>query len=296
MDRKLSHSVSVKAVSTPLLSGLIFTDLDGTLLDENTYDFSPAAGALSAALACGVEVILCSSKTLPEMLQWQQRLNLAAPFITENGGGIFNNGSRLDAAAFTSTLHGLPVQILGATRLELCALLNASAAANGIACRGFNEMSIKEIASRTGLQRESALMAMNRDFDEPFVLLGDPEPQALERFFRTLEDNGCHVERGGRFWHLMAHSGKGAAVEWLLNAYAARYGKRPPSMALGDGENDLSMLRATDKGVVVRKHDGSSVAPPGQYELEVTTGIGPEGWCEAVEAWLHGLGEPITLK
>lgn len=294
MDLKNSNSLAVKAVTHPPLSGLIFTDLDGTLLNDNDYDFSPAAGALSAALAYGVEVILCSSKTLPEMLQWQQRLNLAAPFITENGGGIFNNGPRLDTATFTSTLHGLKVQILGATRMELCALLKVSAAANGIACRSFNEMSVDEIISLTGLKRESALMAMRRDFDEPFLLLGDPEPLALKRFFSSFESNGCHVERGGRFWHLMGHDGKGAAVEWLLNAYAAQYGMRPPSLSLGDDENDLSMLRATDKGVVVRKHDGSSISL--DHGLEVTTGIGPEGWREAVEAWLLGLDKLTILK
>lgn len=290
MVQEVYTSGAIKAPLSGQPSGMIFTDLDGTLLDHHSYDFSPALEALNRAIASGVEVILSSSKSFPEMLQWQKRLNLNAPFITENGGGIFNNGTRLDRAAFTSSLHGFQVEILGATRLELCMRLSESAAASGVVCRGFNEMSVDEVASLTGLGQEDARMAMDRDFDEPFIILGTPGIKAMKRFKGDLEAKGCVLLRGGRFWHLMAHRGKGAAVDWLINAYAARYGSRIPSLALGDGENDISMLQAADKGVVVRKPDGSFVAQ-GESGLFTTSGIGPEGWRQAVEEWLQELGK-----
>jgi mannosyl-3-phosphoglycerate phosphatase len=65
---------------------LIFTDLDGTLLDHDTYDFSPALPALTALRADNVPLILCSSKTRAELEYWKERLNIHDPFISENGG------------------------------------------------------------------------------------------------------------------------------------------------------------------------------------------------------------------
>ena len=46
---------------------LIFTDLDGTLIDHHTYSAEAARPALEAARAAGVPVVPCSSKTLAEM-------------------------------------------------------------------------------------------------------------------------------------------------------------------------------------------------------------------------------------
>ena len=56
---------------------LIFTDLDGTLLDIHTYDWQPAAAWLERLQDKQVPVILCSSKTAAEMLDIQQELGLS---------------------------------------------------------------------------------------------------------------------------------------------------------------------------------------------------------------------------
>ncbi|SUH65795.1 mannosyl-3-phosphoglycerate phosphatase [Salmonella enterica subsp. enterica serovar Madelia] len=55
---------------------LIFTDLDGTLLNSHTFEWQPAAPWLTRLHESGVPVILCSSKTAAEMLQLQTTLNL----------------------------------------------------------------------------------------------------------------------------------------------------------------------------------------------------------------------------
>ena len=68
---------------------LVFSDLDGTLLDHNTYGWKEAVPALELCRTRGVPVILASSKTRAEMDVLRRRLSLSAPFISENGGGIF---------------------------------------------------------------------------------------------------------------------------------------------------------------------------------------------------------------
>ena len=64
---------------------LIFTDLDGTLLDSHTYDWQPAAAWLARLREKNIPVILCSSKTAAEMLHIQKLLGLQGlPLIAEN--------------------------------------------------------------------------------------------------------------------------------------------------------------------------------------------------------------------
>ena len=68
---------------------LVFTDLDGTLLDFHTLDWQPAAPWLEKLMDEQIPVILCSSKTASEMDDIQQELGLGGlPYIAENGAVI----------------------------------------------------------------------------------------------------------------------------------------------------------------------------------------------------------------
>ena len=61
---------------------LIFTDLDGTLLDHESYDWSPAAPALARARAAGVPVIPATSKTRAELAPLMAALAMSASSVT----------------------------------------------------------------------------------------------------------------------------------------------------------------------------------------------------------------------
>src|SRR4030043_2006608 len=73
--------------TTPKL--IIFTDLDGTLLDRKTYSFEPAEPALNLIRTMGIPLVLSSSKTRAEIELYRRKLENEHPFISENGGGIF---------------------------------------------------------------------------------------------------------------------------------------------------------------------------------------------------------------
>src|SRR5512135_2792694 len=68
---------------------VIFTDLDGTLLDEVNYSWSEAQPALNLIKSGATPLILCSSKTRAELEAYRVQLDNHHPFIAENGGGIF---------------------------------------------------------------------------------------------------------------------------------------------------------------------------------------------------------------
>src|SRR5271169_6879865 len=72
-----------------MTKALIFTDLDGTLLHPKTYSFQEATSALELIRERSIPLILCSSKTKPEMEIYRNRLQNKHPFIVENGGAIY---------------------------------------------------------------------------------------------------------------------------------------------------------------------------------------------------------------
>ncbi len=69
---------------------VIFTDLDGSLLDTETYRFDAARAALEELTARQVPLVLCTSKTRAEVEPLRQELGNTDPFIAENeGASIF---------------------------------------------------------------------------------------------------------------------------------------------------------------------------------------------------------------
>jgi mannosyl-3-phosphoglycerate phosphatase len=68
---------------------IVFTDLDGTLLDQVTYSYRASLPALRKLQALKMPVILCSSKTRAEIEPLWRELILEDPFIVENGGAIY---------------------------------------------------------------------------------------------------------------------------------------------------------------------------------------------------------------
>ena len=70
----------------------VFTDLDGTLLDEKTYSFEAARPALAALREKGCLLVPCTSKTSEETFPLLDELGGRDPFIVENGGAAGNHG------------------------------------------------------------------------------------------------------------------------------------------------------------------------------------------------------------
>ena len=68
---------------------LVFTDLDGTLLDHHSYSWAPASQALSRIAKRDIPLILSSSKTRGEILKLRRQLHNRHPFIVENGSAVY---------------------------------------------------------------------------------------------------------------------------------------------------------------------------------------------------------------
>lgn len=263
---------------------LIFTDLDACLLDATSYSFAPAKEALEAVRARHIPLVLASSKTRAEVEPIRFRLENHHPFIIENGGGLFIPKGYFDFPVPWAQVRGtFQVIELGVPCVRLRAALKEIEQTVGCRLRGFGDMSAEELADRTGLGQPEAILAKQRDYDEPFVIEG-PETLAGE-VRRLAEARGLRCTRGGRFYHLMGDSDKGKACRVLIDCYRraqAHAGDRLLIVGIGDSLNDLSMLAAADCPILVQRPDGSYDPEVQVAHLIRAPGIGPAGWNQAV--------------
>ncbi|MBU1275188.1 MAG: HAD-IIB family hydrolase [Proteobacteria bacterium] len=264
---------------------VIFSDLDGTLLDHHTYSYQPALPALGEIKRRGIPLVLCSSKTRAEMIPLHAELGLDAPIITENGGGVFAPESNPLAKGDTwsDAGEGWRVLEIGLPIAELRRRLEGFK--DDLGLKGFGDMSNHEVAKLTGLSKEQAALARKREFNEP--LLPPRDQQAVKAIVDAAQDAGLQVTQGGRFWHLLGGGDKGKAVR-LLSVLYAKHDPELVTMALGDAPNDLSMLEAVERPVLVAQPGGghAEVALEGLIREPLA---GPAGFNHAVLAALEEL-------
>jgi mannosyl-3-phosphoglycerate phosphatase len=263
---------------------VIFTDLDGTLLDYHTYSFAAAAPALKLIEEQETPLILCSSKTRVEIEHWRERLNNTHPFISENGGGIVIPHAYFPADDLQSawprieSINGYAVLILGTPYTVLRETME-ELRKDGLKVQGFGDMDVKRIAEITELSLEEAELAKRREFDEPFVFSG--EATGIESLVVAIATKGLRCVAGGRLFHVTGNNDKGKAVEIITQLYRKKFGEII-TVALGDSPNDFRMLAHVDYPILVRNHKGEHDPRLTLPNLIKADGIGPEGWGKAV--------------
>ncbi len=260
---------------------LVFTDLDGTLLDHDSYRWDEAEPALSLCKSLGVPVILVSSKTRAEMNPLRVEMGLDSPFVSENGGGIFFPRESVPKAPPGALLaDDLWRWSLGPPYPALVKALHELREELGWAIRGFSDFTVEEIARFTGLEPAEARLAAMREYDEPFVL-DQPEGPEMRGLIDAAEKRGLRITEGGRFYHLHGDCDKGKALEKLVHWYKRSFDD-VKAIALGDSPNDFSMLKRADYPVLVKSMSDYPDIGKDITALRTTEERGPAGWGDAV--------------
>lgn len=250
----------------PLEQWLVFTDLDGTLLDHDTYSFSAAQPALTRLRDAGVPVVLNSSKTVTELRSLASDLELASPIIAENGSIIAYPDQRRI--------------VLGAAYGDICSTLDELRKNQGYRFHGFHDWSAREIAWETGLSLNDAEAAGAREGTEP--LRWEDSDVALQDFTWQVSEAGLVLTRGGRFLHVMGQTSKAEAMRYLMDERGAIINSAPFVIALGDGPNDAEMLAVADIAVIIANPSGTPLKLPESPDQTLIRSDlpGPEGWNE----------------
>ena len=264
---------------------LVFTDLDGTLLNHDDYSWKRAQPALEKLSALSIPVILVTSKTRTEVEVLRREMGLDEPFVVENGGGVFfpEHYEKLDVGESTIA-SPYRLRVLGRSYFEIRSFVENHR--DRFAIEGFGDMGADRIVELTGLDRGQARLAAAREFTEPFLL--DDEEQ-LPKLREVAADHGLKITTGGRFYHLMGDTqDKGRAVRVVTEIFGRTWGEEPKAIGLGSSLSDHSMLEQVDLPVVI---------PGVSEELEMLLGgyaaianhPGCRGWNESVLALIEEL-------
>lgn len=257
---------------------VIFTDLDGTLLDHDTYSYKAAKDALSLIKRKKVPLVICSSKTRAEIEYYRKKLRNKDPFISENGGAIFIPKKYFDFKfKYDKKIKEYFIIKLGADYKKLIGVLKKIKKKYKV--KGFNDMTVKEVAKDTGLSLKEARLAKIREFDEAFRVLNKKNEREI---LKLIKKNNLNYTKGGRYYHIMGKSDKGKAVKILTRLFRKKFG-RIKTIGLGDSRNDFEMLDKTDVRYLVQRGNRSYASE----KYKKARGIGPVGWNKAVKGVLE---------
>lgn len=270
---------------------VIFTDLDGSLLDHYTYSFSAATPLLGELDNRDIPVIPVTSKTYLEVKNLRRLMDNRHPFITENGAALF-----IPRGYFSKKPKGFSANgdfwVLrnSQSRDYWLELLRKKAADFASEFETFSSVVEKDglegLAQLTGLSTQQAQQSHRREHSEPIIWTGSKRRRTA--FIDCLSNSGAKLLQGGRFLSLGGQTDKGSALLELQSVYAANHpSKTIRSLAIGDSDNDINMLEAADSALVIRSSNHQPPVISGHQNSFITDNHGPRGWVEGVSRWLQ---------
>ena len=271
---------------------VVFTDMDGSLLDHYDYNHIAADAMLMQLRSCGIPVIPCTSKTRLECESLRAELKNTSAFIIENGAAIFIPHTDVAQAPAGCRSDGqFYIKNMVPEKSHWYPLLERLQTHYGDNFITFDEAGIEGVMKMTGLSHESASLACSREYGEIFKWIGSAKKYI--QFKQEVETAGAQLLQGGRFIHLTGDTDKGCALKWLMTTYQSQTDQTLVSVALGDSYNDVAMLESADHAILIRSpaHDLPQVRE--QHNIYITEQAGPEGWIEGMGKLLNTLSIEI---
>jgi mannosyl-3-phosphoglycerate phosphatase len=261
---------------------LVFTDLDGTLLDAHDFNWTAASPVLEQLRALQIPVIPVTSRTRAEVIRLRQDTGLDGPFIVESGSAIMLPRAHSEQPQ-QNAREGARI-VLGCTWAEAAHGRELLQRRLGVMLTAFSQLQVTQVASLTGLHPQAAALAGAREYGEVIVRSADTRFELAAEAARGL---GFRLLDGDRFWHLVGSGAdKGRAVRRLL---AHLDQADTLTIALGNGPSDLGVLEAVDIPIIVPGEAGPHAAFE-RRDWRVAPAPGPRGWAAALSAVLEELG------
>jgi len=233
------------------MTPIIFTDLDGTLLNED-YSFREALPALKLIKTKKIPLIFCTSKTVPETKIYIRKIGINQPFIVENGGAILIPKNYFDFKFHYDKIKDDYFVIeLGTDYKKLMDAFNKLKKVCKFKIIDFSDMDAKIIAHDTGLNLNEAKLAKKRNYSIPFKI----EKNNFKKMITLIKKSKLNYTRGKSYHYIMGKNNKAKAVKILIKLYKQKY-KEIFTIGLGNSFNDLSMLKMVNKAFLIKNKDG----------------------------------------
>lgn len=132
------------------LQKIVFTDIDGSLIDIYSGRFDGSDLLVKKFLRMGIPVILCSAKTRSEQEYIRNKLGLSDPLMVENGGAVVIPDGYFDdfETAPGTRKDGYSIIEIGGHSNEIRELLDRIRKELRIDFKGTTEITLDEISKK----------------------------------------------------------------------------------------------------------------------------------------------------
>jgi mannosyl-3-phosphoglycerate phosphatase len=243
----------------------VFTAVDGTLLDSQTFEAGESRATIARLLSSGIPVIPMSVMTLDEIAPIAADLGLQTAMVIEAGGAI----ARWKEGGWEVEPCGPPAE----TFLDVVAHIEDRSGSSLLVYSAMEESAAAQVSGRSG---EMLHASTRRAFSEPFVI----ESGDLEAIQRAAAEIGFSVRRGRRFLHLCRACDEGEAFSRLREELRCEV-----AIAAGGSLIDAPFLMRAEFPIAVPGPDGKVDSEllekvPG---ARIAPSPAPAGWSIAVE-------------
>ena len=270
---------------------LVFTDIDGTLINNNTFFEGKNIEIAETLHEHNHILIYNSSKTFDEIVNMQKKFNTSFPFICETGGGIYYKN--LFTKASDELREGYSI-MYESKKIEMFKKIIKEEVQKNFKndLDMFDDLCLDEKSRLSGLKGNDLHLASKRDFS---VLINWKSDEGrYSKFKSVLHGHGLKLIKGGRFSHICASHDKGQAVKFFLNQIksSGMYNKII-TIGIGDSTNDLEMLSNVDYACVVKSENNNDLMKKIDIsKVLLSTNHAPEGWAECI----HNIFTQIKLQ
>lgn len=247
---------------------LLALDLDGTLLDSSSRVTQENARAVRLAQQAGVQVVLCTGRNLTETRVFNAQLDASADWaVITNGAAVmrFSDGAQITYDGLDSAMCASVRAICAEFGLDMC-LYTADRLYYG---RDFLRF-LGELRRRGSVALDEAaegyeFVPSKAGWDEVLAredgrvvkaILHHLDPKEIDKIMQALEETGLFeltpsIMYGGELKNVEINR-KGVHKGGALKRLAAHLGfDMDAVMAIGDSDNDLTMLQMAGLGVAM---------------------------------------------
>ena len=250
----------------------IFTDLDASLIQRDTFKFDEIKDYIKSLISKGIYIIPNTSKTEIEINEFNKELGLNLPYISENGSSI--NGLNLINKNFPNQIN------LSRYKDDIFKIFKKIVPENlKVKCRLIFKMEKKVQSKIFGLSGKKLKDALNRNYSIPFIFSGNLDQR--RQLNEIVNKGGLTLHEGGRVINICDNVSKVKSMNKVIKMIK-KTEDNIKIISVGDNYNDLDMLKNSDIACLVF-NDQFTMEPININNCIVSKNPAPIGWQEVVK-------------
>jgi predicted mannosyl-3-phosphoglycerate phosphatase (HAD superfamily) len=254
--------------STPFSNAMrpvVFTSLEGTLLDEDTFEARSSRSILRRLAAAAIPVVPVTEMTLSEVEPIAREHGMRHAMIIEAGGAI----ARWTDSSWEIEPRGPEGDVL----LDAIAAVEARSGADLTVYSVLPDHDATRLSGKSGAMLDGS---RERGYSEPFVI----ERGNVTKVAKAASSLGFTLRRGRRFFHLCRADALRSAFSCLCDELRCDL-----AIAVGGLPLDAEFLSRADISIIVPRADGT---PDPELlarmpHARIAPAPGSRGWAKAIE-------------